>query len=305
MIRNSTKNRSTYLAAAILILAFSGVFASSKWLESAKPQNPEGFEDEALVFRGETFKDFSMGLNGLIADWYWMRSLQYLGGKLAKKPDVKINVNDLREFDPKLLYPLLDNSVNFDPHFIAVYEYGAVVLPAVDPAKAVELVKKGIRENPAEWRLYNHLGYIYWKTGNYSEASDAYSAAAAIDGAPELMRSMAAKMKSDAGSRQTAREIYNEIYENARDDRTRQTAKLNLFKLDSLDEIDVINRTLKSKPACPRDVREILPELAKIAPDLKIDRDRRPVDGGGTPYVFNPQTCSVKLDREKTTLPID
>ena len=88
-------------AIVLFLLGFVGVFTLSGFIERNRPPIPGGYEDEDLVLQGAKLKDFSLGLNGAIADWYWMQSLQYLGGKLAKKPDVRVNVNDLREFDPK------------------------------------------------------------------------------------------------------------------------------------------------------------------------------------------------------------
>jgi len=43
------------------------------------------------------------------------------------------------------------------------YEYAAVILPAVKVEDAIRIINKGIAANPAAWRLYQHLGYIYWQ----------------------------------------------------------------------------------------------------------------------------------------------
>lgn len=298
---------------AVILIGFAGVFWLSEYIETNKPPMPAGYEDEDLVFHGGKLRDFTLGLNGLIADWYWMQSLQYLGGKFAQKPDVRINVNDLREFEPKLLHPLLDNAVSFDPQFIGVFEYGAIVLPSIDPASAVRIVEKGIENNPKEWRLYNHLGYIYWKNGDYEKASNAYSKAADIEGAPSLMRSMVAKMKSDGGSRETARSIYSQMFESANDSSTKQTAFLFLLKLDALDEIDAMNNILRSLPqsdaACVSDLRSILPQLIKVQlPNdrkFRIDAEKNMIDPGGAAYVLNRSKCLVELDSNLTKLPLD
>jgi tetratricopeptide (TPR) repeat protein len=84
-------------------------------------------------------------------------------------------------------------------------------LPAVDAAQAVELVEKGIENNPQDYRFYHHLGYIYWRLGEFEKAAQIYSEGSQVPNAPPFLRMMAAKMKSEGGSRETARAIYRQI----------------------------------------------------------------------------------------------
>lgn len=307
-----SKNQ-TFFAIAVILFGFVGVFFLSGFVEKNRPPMPVGYEDQDLVFQGAKAKDFSLGLNGLIADWYWMQSLQYLGGKFAKKPDAKINVNDLSEFNPKLLYPLLDNAASFDPQFLGVYEYGAVVLPAIDPNQAIKIVEKGIENNPNEWRLYNQLGYIYWKNEEYEKAAKAYERAASIEGASPLMKAMSAKMKSDGGSRETARVIYTQMFEEAQDSKTKQTAELFVMRLDALDQIDSINSVLQNfkqkNERCVNDLREILPVLVNTKlpnrNEFNLDKDKNLADPSGAPFVLDKENCSVGFDKDKTKLPLN
>ncbi len=303
----------TILAIVVILLGFAGVFFLSGFVEKNRPALPVGYEDEDLVFKGAKIKDFSLGLNGLIADWYWMQSLQYLGGKFAKNPDVNININDMRELNLTLLYPLLDNAASFDPQFMGVYEYGAVVLPAVDTNQAIKIVEKGIENNPKEWRLYNHLGYIYWLNGDYKRAADAYENASKIEGASPLMKSMTAKMKNEGGSRETARSIYQQMFEEASDSNTKQTAELFLSRLDAFDEMDAINTVLQNfkqkNTRCANDLSEILPLLTNIKlpddKDFRVDNSKNLVDPSGAPYILEKENCTVQFDKDKTKLPLN
>ncbi len=310
---NSSQSKQTILAIAVIFMGFAGVFFLSGFVEKNRPPMPIGYEDQDLVFQGAKLKDFSLGLNGLIADWYWMQSLQYLGGKFAAKPDAKINVNDLSEFNPKLLYPLLDNAVSFDPQFYGVYEYGAVVLPAIDPALAIKIVEKGIENNPKEWRLYNQLGYIYWRQNDFVKAAEAYQKASEIEGSSPIMKIMAAKMEGEGGSRETARAIYSQMFDEAQDTKTKQTAELQLFRIDALDEMDAINSVLQNfkqqNNRCANDLREILPLLSNVKlpnnKDFRIDGSKNLVDPSGAAYILDKQNCTVQLDKDKTALPLD
>ncbi|HKR01758.1 MAG TPA: hypothetical protein VJT09_13850, partial [Pyrinomonadaceae bacterium] len=234
------------------------------------------------------------------ADWYWMRSLQYVGRKVIAAGDKgqKIQLDDLSALDLKLLYPLLDTATTLDPQFIAVYEYGGVVLPAINVEDAVRLLKKGIENNPTEWRLFHHLGYIYWQQGDYEAASKTYGAGARLPGAPAWLEAMSARMLAEGGSRETAREIYRRIYDESDDETIKHMAELRLLQIDSLEERDVIRRVLadyrKQKGRCPSAWREVA--LALHAARLQLDSAGAPLDPAGTPYILGKDDCEVDLD---------
>jgi len=70
----------------------------------------------------------SLGFNGLIADWYWMRALQYVGRKVMGTSE-HLQLDNLNPLNLKLLAPLLETATTLDPQFMEPYEYAAVVLP--------------------------------------------------------------------------------------------------------------------------------------------------------------------------------
>lgn len=302
------------LLAAILAVCFACVFVVSDHIGAIKPVVPESYEDEDLSLKGERLKGYAFGFEGLLADWYWMRSLQYIGKKFVKNSDKTIRLDDLSPLNPRLLYPLLDNAGTLDPQFIAVYNYGAMVLPAIDPEQAIAIVRKGIENNPGEWRLYHYLGFIYWRLERYEEAAEIYGQGAKIKGAAPFMSLMEAKLRSDAGSRDTARAIYRQIYEGAQDSQTRENARVRLLQMDSLDEQDSIREVLAQfkaeKGRCPSTWGEITPALArKVLPGgrgFRVDAEGRVVDPSDAPYLLNSKDgkCEVGLDREKTLIPL-
>jgi tetratricopeptide (TPR) repeat protein len=299
---------SVVIPAAIVIAGFAAVIALSSFIDKARPQLPEGYEDSDLTFHGSRVRGFALGSEGLIADWYFMRALQYIGGKMLKNPEMDIDLNDLRPLNPRLLYPLLQNATDLDPHFIAAYSYGAIVMPAIEPNQAIELAKKGVANNPDSWRLYQHLGYIYWKLGRFQEAADAYERGSKVPGAAPFMTLIAAAMKTEGGSRETARTIYRQMLETTDDEQVRITADRRLKQIDSLDERDVIDSALmafkEKNGRCPHSLADVLPSLADAPThggrDLRIDKDRNLVDPSGAPYLLNSEKCQAILDPEKT-----
>ena len=308
MKSNSGKS---FVAVAVILFGLVAIFLLSSFVEKNRPPLPEGFEDEDLALQGAKLKGYSLGFEGLIADWYWMRSLQYIGEKVVKTPREKLNLEDLTALNPRLLYPLLDNATTLDPQFMEVYAYGAVVLPAIDKEQAIKFTEKGIADNPNEWRLYQQLGYIYWRLDNFEKASEVYSEGAKIVDAPPFMKLMAAKMKSEGNSRDTARAIYEQMVVESNDSQVSNNATFRLLELDSLDEQDAILsalQTFKNKNnRCANSWREILPLLQTVklpnGKDFRIDKSNNLVDPSGTPYILDKENCEVSLDKEKTKVP--
>ncbi len=268
----------------------------ARWLDTHRPKIQTEIQQESLYLTGNTLKRMSLSFNGLVADWYWMRALQYVGGKIlsAQGP---IQLDDLSQLDMKLLAPMLDVATTLDPEFMEPYMYAAVVLPAVDEEEAIRITRKGITANPNQWRLYQHLGYIYWQRGDYPSAGDAYSEGAKVPGSPPWMQAMKARMAAEGGSRDVAREIYGRMYQEAGDPKVKDMARLRLLQLQSMDQRDVIRKLLdvyKSRVGrCPSSWQEMAPLLR--AARLPI-ADGGPIDPGGTPYRLLTDNCDVDSD---------
>ena len=304
--------RTTVLPFAIAVTGLAAAISLGLWLEDRRPQLPGGYTDTDLTVLGSRLKGFSFGAEGLLADWYYMRGLQYIGAKMLANRDKGVNLDDLTSLNPRLLYPMLDNATDLDPNFIAAYSYGAVVLPAIDPDKAVALIEKGIRNNPDRWELYSDLGYIYWKLKRYEKAAETYQAGSEIPGAASYMPLMAAAMRTEGGSRETARQIFLQMAAGSDDAMVKLTAERRLRELDWLDErdaIDAVLAELRSRTGqCPSDLRGLIPQLATVTlpfgNEFEVDAEGRLADPSGAPYVLNTNECRVELDRSKTSIAI-
>ncbi|HYG08939.1 MAG TPA: hypothetical protein VD835_03085 [Pyrinomonadaceae bacterium] len=287
-------------ALVAVIVCGLGVSAGlARWLElQRRPLTAEQLArtSDELYLKPEQVRRLSLGFNAMAADWYWMRTLQYVGRKVTSHKGA-IQIDDLSALNLKILAPLLENATTLDPQFIAAYEYGAIVLPAVDVEAAIKLVKKGIDANPQAWRLHSYLGYIYWQQNRFEEASAAYAAGARIAGAPTWMHTMSAQMASKGGSRETARAIYESMYRQTDDEQMKKLSLARLLQLQSLDEMDALRALLNAHRArtgkCPPAWRELSPALR--AARFQLDSSAAPLDPSGVPYVFKQESCEVEL----------
>lgn len=306
MNQNSTKK--TIFLIAIIFSGFVVVFLLSGFIEKNRPVLPENYADEDLTLQGARIKGYALGTEGLIADWYWMRALQYLGNKIIENPQARTSLDNLNALNPRLLYPYLDNATALDPRFISAYEFGATVLPAIDKEQAIKLLKKGIEANPDNWQIFHYLGYIYWRLGEYEKASEIYAEGAKTPNAPKFMQMMVAKTKTEGGSRETARAIYQQMYAEAQDAQTKENAELRLLELDSLDERDVIQKVLDAfrlkNNRCAGNWRELYPYFGALNNAEKnlvgFDRNLSPVDPKGFAYQLDITNCQPQLADDST-----
>jgi len=201
-----------------------------------RAREDQTLQDVLYVPSAGTVKHLSLGYNGLMADIYWTRVVQYFGGK-----------HHLKSREYQLLAPLLDITTTLDPHLVVAFQFGAIFLAqsppegAGDPQAAVRLAERGIANNPAEWRLYYDLGYIYWQElHDPRAASAAFLKGSQVPGALPWMKVMAAALAQSGGEERTARYLWTNILHDTNDDLIRANAGKRLRALDSDDTVTVL-----------------------------------------------------------------
>jgi tetratricopeptide (TPR) repeat protein len=179
-------------------------------------------------------KRMSLGYSGLLADLYWLRAVQYFGNHHLARA---------KEYD--LLDPLLDITVTLDPKLEPAYRFGSIFLAqkppqgAGRPDLAVRLVERGINEFPDDWRQYFNLGFIhYMDRHDYIAAAEAFERGSRLPNAHPFLRLMAARMRAQGGDRETARLLWQNIYDTYPDETMRSNAveHLNALRYDEMIE---------------------------------------------------------------------
>ena len=292
-----TQPKSDAILLLVILLGLAAVVVVSRSIDSRKSPVSHAVAEEQLYLNGGTVKRMSLGFNGLAADWYWMRSLQYVGRKVLSNGQ-GLQLDNLGTLNLKLLAPLLETATTLDPEFMEPYEYAAIVLPGIDAPEAIRITEKGIAANPSSWRLYQHLGYIYWQQQDYQKASDTYRKGASINGAPAWMKAMQARMDVAGGSRDTAREIYQHMFEQSEDAKIKEMARRRLLQLQGLDDRDGLRRLMEAYKMqtgkCPTSWSNLAPTLRAMK--VKMDTTGAPFDPSGIPYVLLPEKCDVEHD---------
>ena len=222
----------------LLVVAFVG--ASARLQVSIDREKSQYQEAPEMLWipSGEVLRKLSLGHNGLLADIYWTRAVQYFGGRLRD-----------RKYEFGLLAPLLDITVTLDPHLLVAYYFGAFFLSAPpphgagQPPEAVALLQRGIEANPQEWRLWHHLGFLYyWELQDYEKAAASYEEGSKNPNARPWMKVMAAAILQKGENRETSRFLWTEIYSSSEDATMRENARQHLETLKAMDDKEELER---------------------------------------------------------------
>jgi hypothetical protein len=189
---------------------------------------------QALYIRSpQTLRRLSLGYTGLLADIYWTRAVQYFGEQHHK------GTGDFR-----LLAPLLQVTVELDPHMLPPYQFGANFLGpqppngAGLPGDALMLLKYGIAHNPDQWRLYYNLGFLYFtEFKDYPKAAEAFARGAELPVTNKYLPILAARMAQQGGEFETSRILWYSTYQSTKEAAIRQNAVDHLKALQVDEEV--------------------------------------------------------------------
>jgi tetratricopeptide (TPR) repeat protein len=229
----ASRRRITVTASVLLVAC---MVASVLLLRRVDQMRITATLDEVLYITSpKMLKRLSLGYEGLMADIYWTRAVQYFGGKHARYDD---------RYD--LLAPLLKLTTALDPHLIVAYQFGGNFLAPAPPngagmpEQAIHLMEYGIRNNPDDWHLYYELGFIYYmEKKDYASAASAFERGTRVPHAHPFLKILAAQMAQHAGELQTARMLWVTTYQTTQEKQIRANAVAHLRALQ-VDE-DVTN----------------------------------------------------------------
>ncbi|MFN0119608.1 MAG: tetratricopeptide repeat protein [Blastocatellia bacterium] len=293
----------------ILLLACLG---ASVFLQHRLDQgrDPTAEPETSLYLKsGKTLRRMSLGYHGLLADVYWLRTIQYFGGKLRlMKEGQELGEIIARHMD--LLEPMLTITTELDPGYQAAWRFGAIFLPDYSRESAIRFVKRGIEARPADWRMYQDLAWIYWKGKQFDEAGEIYEKASQIAGAPSWLKAMPAIMKLKGGDRETARGMFLRMYQENDDPYIKGYSLTRLKSFQADDELAIMNRLLISdgvkNQTCPDSLSVIFRGLTPAALEklrqagMRFSDSLIPADPDGFAYELDPVACVARLSTRST-----
>ena len=229
---------------SVLIVLMIGLMAGSiSLIHRIDQQRSETKLEEVLFIPSpKVLKRMSLGYDGLLADLYWTRAVQYFGWNHKHRA---------KRYD--LLYPLLDITTELDPHLIVAYRFGGTFLAqkppngAGQPERAVQLLERGIAANQGNWQLYYELGFLYaMELKDYKSAAKAFHRGAMVPGAHPFLNVLAAAMAQHGGDQQTARLLWQTAYQTTQDKLIKENALEHLRALDVDETVPKLEEVVKA-----------------------------------------------------------
>jgi tetratricopeptide (TPR) repeat protein len=283
--------RPPVVAGVAIVLLFAAVVG----LQAARERlgadtTPEELAAHLLYVRSPAFLSrAALSYRSLVADVYWIRTIQHYGGtKLSKDAN--------KQYD--LLFPLLDLTTSLDPHFNVAYRFGAIFLAEPPPGgpgrpdDAIALLQKGLEAQPDRWEFAQDIGFVYyWWERDYAKAADWFHKAAEMPNAPNWMAGMAAVTLAQGGNRQSSRVLWQEMLRNPEAEWIATQARFRLAQLDALDQIEGLERVVttytQQTGVAPRDWVDVV--RAGLLRGMPVDPERHP-------YQLDSQRGRVQLD---------
>jgi hypothetical protein len=242
------------------------------------------------LWTGRNVKRMVPGFEGLFADIYWLRTVQYFGAQRAFGGGQRF----------ELLYPLIEITVTLDPRLEIAYRYGATFLSeprpqgAGEPQKGIVILERGVAALPGNWRLRQDLGFFTFLFMHDSQrAARILDEAANLPGAAFWLRTLAADLLLQGGERRASRAMWTQMFQQGEEGVIKENARQRLQELDALDRADALTALVaeieQRTGRGPASLGEI--EAAGLA--------RGPVvDSSGAPFEYDRATGKVRLSRK-------
>lgn len=159
----------------------------------------------------------TLGFDQLIADCYWLAFINYVGDGSAREQDHYRQSDDF-----------LDLITTLDPYFVQPYWFTAFVVGSEQgqPARAQEIIDRGVTANPDNWYL-PYIGGInlYLFAHKEVEAARYYRRASRYPDAPKWLARQADILEAKIPSQIKELNTWSNIYSSAQEGLVKEMAK--------------------------------------------------------------------------------
>lgn len=203
------------VATSLLVaIALGGLAASTSNIQKFR-YRPYLY-DSLYLPSGNFLSAASLGYKQLVADVVWFSAIQYYG-------DFRMDNHGLEYFEG-----LIEIVTKLDPKFTFAYVFGGLIISndLGDLGKGIDVLKRGMGENPTEWQLPFEIGFLHYiHRVDYNVGARYFDLASKLPGAPERTKRFAAIAYDKGGSDESALRIWEEYLELTDDPHLRELAQ--------------------------------------------------------------------------------
>jgi hypothetical protein len=193
-------DRGLFQGLALTLLLLAGAAR----LEVAERPRLDKIREEELLYypSGFAVRQAALGYETAAADIAWLRGIQYYG---------EHRLND-QKYD--LIGHVMDIVTQLDPAFQEPYVFGAFVMAQEQhqPERGLELLERGIRANPTNWRLAFEAGFLHYVCRHdYASAARFFTWASRMPGHDPFVDRFAAFANERAGDTSVAILLWKQV----------------------------------------------------------------------------------------------
>jgi hypothetical protein len=240
--------------------------------------------------KGDYLKVAVLGYDQLAADLLWLKAIQVMGEK------------KIVQLDTEWLYQVLDVITTLDPKFDYIYQLGSVYLSMLANRAdlAVQLLEKGVVDNPEVWQLHFYLGFNqFYFLGHFKEAADAMAKAAALPGRPNFVPLLASRLYAHAEEPELALVFLEQMYQLSKDDQVRAQLRARMQEVTVERDLKMLDQAVQHFHEQHHRFPVALSEL--VTAGLLTELPSEPFGGR---YYLDPTEKTVKSSKYTTRLHI-
>lgn len=250
----------------LLIIFFVSIFTATVFIQKAYDAivHPEVIYNEAktkYILPAPIVKNFSFGFKNIIADMYWLNSIQDLPEWNHKDQFYVDQYRNLATLDPKFSYP---------------YIFGILTVSSKFHAGSVEMIEPvtvlGIESLPYNWEIPYYLGVQFNVSKNREKALEYFEIAATRPLIPDLVRSVYRSYKKNIlKESDSTRAFIKTIYETTESKTTKKIIKEGMVLSDMAQIVKNVSEKYKIKYGVyPSSLEELIEKkMIQITPGLK------------------------------------
>ncbi len=222
-MRERSKGRG-WLGAAILCAALVLTAAAHSAMDTTSPVGTE----KMFVPPAAQARLSSLGFHAVVADYYWLMAVQFIGGRFIVSDEDSLRAGEL-----------IDLVTTLDPWVGHPYRFAAMWL--TESAEAVvasnRLLRRAIAYHPNDWRNRHYLGFNYfYYLGENLKAARIIEAAIQLPGAPRYLAGLVGKLRTDEDVLETTAEFLHQLVGVTEDEYAKASY------LQAVDEVDTERR---------------------------------------------------------------
>ncbi|MEI7511065.1 MAG: hypothetical protein WCJ84_02825 [Candidatus Peregrinibacteria bacterium] len=291
--RFSLPSFKSVLSVLVGITVVGGILASSAFLQHRLwdgQQNRNYSEDNiaGVVPKGEHLRPATIGFEMLVADVFWIKTVQYLGGNIGRERPAQ--------------YALVNLVTDLDPKFERAYEMGTTFLEADGDFEHAKLLYSKYQKNlPDSWQAYYKAAYLYfYYLNDYDTAIWDYEQCmkkvGCLGGAERLLR----VAQTRSGKYQIALENWTKVMQDPKT--SDEDYKLAKMRVEEAMELWLLNSAAEEYHKNGKQIAQLSDLLgfsfsAPSGKRLKVDQNMIT-----SPFENNPYQWSEKEKRVRTKL---